>query len=174
MNVELILESLREAFSAEPLEPQAVPIDETFVALPPDCIHAAARLLIERFDLRHLSAITGEDVGGEIVLLYHFWDGQGLTLRTSLPRENARIATLTGLILGAAFYEREVSEMLGVAFDGHPTPPALLLPDDWDGEPPLLRTPSPSPAASGGTPSLSQVLGEGGGWGVGEGQEETE
>lgn len=139
MNVELILASLRETFSTEPLDPQAVPIDETFVTLPPDCIRAAVQVLVERFDLRHLSAITGEDTGGEIVLLYHFWDGHGLTLRTSLPREDTRITTLTDLIPGAAFYEREVSDMLGVAFDGHPTPPALLLPDDWAGEPPLRR-----------------------------------
>jgi len=139
MNVELILESLRETFSTEPLEPQAVPIDETFVTLPPDCIHAAVQVLVERFDLRHLSAITGEDTGGEIVLLYHFWDGHGLTLRTSLPRQDARIATLTDLIPGAVFYEREASEMLGVAFDGHPNPHRLLLPDDWAGEPPLRR-----------------------------------
>ena len=139
MNVERILESLRETFSTKLLEPQAVPIDETFVTLPPDCIHAAAQVLVERFDLRHLSAITGEDTGDEIVLLYHFWDGHGLTLRTSLPRQDARIATLTDLIPGAAFYEREVNEMLGVAFDGHPTPRTLLLPDDWAGEPPLCR-----------------------------------
>ena len=156
MNVDAVLKALQETFSAKPLEPQAVPMAETFVTLPPDCVHAAVQLLVERFDLRHLSTITGEDTGDEIVLLCHFWDGQGLTLRTSLPREGARIATLTDLILGAAFYERELSEMLGVIFDGHPTPPALLLPDDWDGEPPLLC----SPAASGG--------------GQGEGQEETQ
>ena len=139
MNVELVLESLRETFSTELLEPQAVPIDETFVTLPPDCIHAAVQVLVERFDLRHLSAITGEDTGDEIVLLYHFWDGHGLTLRTLLPRQDARIATVTDLIPGAAFYEREVSEMLGVAFDGHPDPRTLLLPDDWASEPPLRR-----------------------------------
>ena len=139
MNVELVLESLRENFSTELLEPQAVPIDETFVTLPPDCIHAAVQVLVERFDLRHLSAITGEDTGGEIVLLYHFWDGHGLTLRTLLPRQDAHITTVTDLIPGAAFYEREVSEMLGVAFDGHPAPRTLLLPDDWAGEPPLRR-----------------------------------
>jgi NADH:ubiquinone oxidoreductase subunit C len=139
MNVELILESLRETFSTEALDPQVVPIDETFVTLPPDCIHVAVQVLVERFDLRHLSAITGEDTGDEIVLHYHFWDGHGLTLRTSLPRQGARNATLTDLIPGAAFYEREVSEMLGVTFDGHPGPRTLLLPDDWAGEPPLRR-----------------------------------
>ena len=141
MNVDLILEALRETFPAETIEAQPVPIDETFVALPPDCICPAVRLLVERFDLRHLSAITGQDTGREIELLYHFWDGRGLTLRTSLPREAAHIATLTKLIPGAAFYEREVSEMLSVTFDGHPDPRPLLLPDDWDGEAPLRQQP---------------------------------
>jgi NADH:ubiquinone oxidoreductase subunit C len=107
--------------------------------LPPGCICPAAQLLVERFGIRHLSTITGQDTGSEIQLLYHFWDGEGLTLCTSLPREQACIATLTDLIPGAALYEREVSEMLHVAFEGHPDPRKLLLPDDWDGEAPLRR-----------------------------------
>ena len=139
MNFDVVLEALRESFPSVALEPRTLPMDETLVTLPPDRIHPAVGLLVERFDLRHLSTITGEEAGGEIVLLYHFWDGRGLTLRTSLPREAPHIATLTDLIPGAAFYEREVSEMLGVVFDGHPDPRALLLPDDWEGEPPLRR-----------------------------------
>ena len=150
MNIDPILEALRETFPVETIEAQAAPIDETFVALPPECIHPAAQVLVERFDLRHLSTITGQDTGSEIELLYHFWDGGGLTLRTSLPREEPHIATLTDLIPGAAFYEREVCEMLGVTFDGHPDPRALLLPDDWDGEPPLRQQPPPSSPPLGG------------------------
>ncbi len=134
MHPEAILQALQETFPAETIEAQAVPIGETFVELSPDCIHPAAQVLVERFGLRHLSTITGQDTGSEIELLYHFWDGGGLTLRTSLPREEPHIATLTDLIPGAAFYEREVSEMLGVTFDGHPNPRPLLLPDDWDKE----------------------------------------
>ena len=143
MNVDRILNALREIFPAETIEAQSVPMDETFVELPPDCIPPAVRLLVECFDLRHLSTITGQDTGSEIELLYHFWNGSGLTLRTSLPREEPHIATLTDLIPGAAFYEREVSEMLGVTFDGHPDPRPLLLPEDWDGEPPLRQQPPP-------------------------------
>ena len=146
MNVNLILEALRETFPAETLESQAAPIGETFVALPAGCIHPVAQVLVERFDLRHLSTITGQDTGSVIELLYHFWDGAGLTLRTSLPREEPHIATLTDLIPGAVFYEREVSDMLGVTFDGHPDPRALLLPDDWEDDPPLRQQPTaPSP-----------------------------
>ena len=143
MNVDLILNVLREIFPTKTIEAQSAPMDETFVELPPDCIPPAVKLLVERFDLRHLSTITGQDTGREIELLYHFWDGGGLTLRTSLPREEPHIATLTDLIPGAAFYEREVSEMLDVTFDGHPDLRALLLPDDWDGEAPLRQQPPP-------------------------------
>lgn len=132
MFVEAILQVLREIFPTETIEVQAVPIDESFIALPPNCIHHATEVLVDRFDLRHLSTITGQDTGSAIELLYHFWDGGGLTLRTSLPRDEPHIATLTDLIPGAALYEREVCEMLGVTFDGHPDPRPLLLPDDWD------------------------------------------
>jgi Ni,Fe-hydrogenase III component G len=150
MNLAEVLAALREAFPGQASEPRAVPMDERFVALPAACIHQAAELLVERFAVRHLSTITGEDTGESIVLLYHFWDGQGLTLQTSLLRDEPRIDTLTDIIPGAVFYEREVSEMLGVGFDGHPDPRRLLLPDDWEGEPPLQKAPvvSRSDAAS--------------------------
>ena len=137
MNVDLVIEALREAFATEAIETRSVPRNEVFATLPPRCIHHAVRLLIERFDLRHLSAITGQDLGDAIQLLYHFWDGRGLTLCTTLPLQSARIASLTDLIPGAAFFEREVAEMLGITFDGHPDLRALLMPDDWDGEPSL-------------------------------------
>lgn len=139
MHLEDILQALQEAFPFEAVEAQPMPVDETVVALSPECVQPAAQVLVERFDLRHLSTITGQDTGNEIELLYHFWDGQGLTLRTSLPRDEPRILSLVDLIPGAAFYEREVSEMLGVTFEGHPDPRPLLLPDDWDGEAPLTR-----------------------------------
>jgi NADH:ubiquinone oxidoreductase subunit C len=137
MNARQVLDALQEVLLSGQLEARQVPLNETLVTLSPATVHAATRLLVERFDLRHLSAITGEDTEEGIVLLYHFWDGQGLTLRTLLEREEAHVATLTDLIPGAAFFEREVSELLGVTFDGHPDPRRLLLPDDWEEEPPL-------------------------------------
>ena len=139
MIINKILESLQSSFPDAPVAVETWPFDETVVTLRPEHIHGAVRLLIERFKLRHLSTITGDDTGTEIVLLYHFWDVHGLTLRTMLPREQPRIPTLTDLVLGALFYEREVSEMLGVEFEGHPGVTALLLPDDWDEGPPLRK-----------------------------------
>ncbi|MFO7918812.1 MAG: NADH-quinone oxidoreductase subunit C [Anaerolineae bacterium] len=139
MNVSQIVEALQQNFPDETIEVRDVPMRDTFVELAADDLHAAVTLLMERFDIYHLSTITGEDTGDAIVLFYHFWDGQGLTLCTLLSREAPHIPTLTDLIPGADFYEREVHEMLGVMFDGHTDLRPLVLPDDWNSPPPLRK-----------------------------------
>jgi len=139
VDVDLLLQALEKALPDTVPSPQVVPIDELFLTLTPECIRPAIHLMVTRFDILHLSVITGEDMGDEIVLLYHFWDQRGLTLRTTLPSEQPQIATITDLMPGADFYEREVAEMLGVRFEGYPDPLPLLLPDDWDAPPPLRK-----------------------------------
>ena len=62
-----------------------------------------------------------------------------MTLRTVLPRQSPVIPTLIDLIPGAAFYEREVVEMLDVVFEWHPVSGFLVLPDGWYGEAPLRK-----------------------------------
>ena len=137
MNMERCLAQIREACPGHELQVTTLPIDETVVELPPACLKPVVAALFEQGTVDHLSTITGQDVGDAIQLLYHFWKGNGLTLRTSLPRQKSTIHSLTDLIPGAAFYEREVAEMLDVIFAGHPGPAGLLLPDDWDGSSPL-------------------------------------
>jgi NADH:ubiquinone oxidoreductase subunit C len=145
VNIAQILKAIQAVCPSEQVESYAVPIDEHFVALPSSRVRPAVQILLDQAGVTHLSTITGQDVDGRIELLYHFWDGHGLTLRTSLPREIARIATLIDLIPGAAYYEREIAEMLHVTFEGHPNPRALLLPDDWNGDPPLRKASAPDP-----------------------------
>ena len=143
MNVAQILEAIKAVCPSEQVEGYTVPVDETFIALPSASIRQAVQILLDQAGVYHLSTITGQDIDGRIELLYHFWDRHGLTLRTSLPRECARIATLIDLIPGAAYYEREIVEMLDVTFEGHPDPRSLLLPDDWNGDPPLRKASAP-------------------------------
>ncbi len=92
----------------------------------------------------YLSAITGLDQGVEaaiIEVLYHFCDGAAvLTLRVPVPRDNAAVPSLYGLIQSVTFYERELMEMFGVIVTGTPNSDRLFLPDDWpDGVYPLRK-----------------------------------
>jgi NADH:ubiquinone oxidoreductase subunit C len=114
-------------------------VDETVIEIPAACLEDVVDVLRTTFSVYHLSTITGQDRGTELELLYHFWHGRGITLQVALPREGARVRTLTESIPGADFYEREVGEMLGVTFEGHPGPEHLLLPEDWESEPPLRK-----------------------------------
>jgi len=133
---EAIVAALRQALGDAVGEARAVPVEETWIPIAPEVLRDAVEEL-HRCGVRHLSTISGLDDDEGIVLLYHFWRGHGLTLSLRLPYEAASVPTLIDLIPGAAFYEREVAEMLGVTFGGHEDIKPLLLPEDWDAGPPL-------------------------------------
>ena len=79
-----------------------------------------------------LTAITGLDLGANIGVLYHIRLSNGfVTVRVDVPKEKPSIATITDLMPGAAFHEREVADLLGVTIEGHPSPGRLLLSESW-------------------------------------------
>ena len=61
--------------------------------------------------------------------------GQGLLLKTLVPRDEAELPTATTVYRGANWHERETFEMFGVVFAGHPDLKPLLLPDGFEGHP---------------------------------------
>lgn len=79
------------------------------------------------FDL--LTAVDQSPGGFEVLVRLWSVPGRwGVHVRTSCPRDDARVPSLTAVFAGAAWHERELAEMYGVAFDGHPDPAPLLLP----------------------------------------------
>ncbi len=58
-----------------------------------------------------------------------------LRMITTVGREDPTVASLTPIWPGAGFAEREVYDMFGIAFEGHPDLTRILMPDDWEGHP---------------------------------------
>ncbi|MGB9184820.1 MAG: NADH-quinone oxidoreductase subunit C [Solirubrobacteraceae bacterium] len=58
-----------------------------------------------------------------------------ITVRVRVPTDDPRVATATGLFPGANHPEREVYDMFGVEFEGHPDPRRILMPEDYEGFP---------------------------------------
>ncbi|MEX0864774.1 MAG: NADH-quinone oxidoreductase subunit C [Acidimicrobiia bacterium] len=58
-----------------------------------------------------------------------------LRMVTNLGRQDPSLASITPLWPGAGFAEREVYDMFGIRFDGHPDLTRILMPDDWEGHP---------------------------------------
>lgn len=81
-----------------------------------------------------LITVTGVDTPPGIELLYHVtFQGTGLvcTVQTLLPKPQPSIESLATELPAAEWIEREVHELLGVEFRGHPDPRHLVLADDW-------------------------------------------
>ena len=64
-----------------------------------------------------------------------------IRLRVLVEEANASVESITPVWPAANYYEREVFDLFGVRFEGHPNLRRILMPDDWVGHP--LRTDYP-------------------------------
>ena len=101
-----------------------------------------AKILATEMNAR-LQTASAVDAPQKIEILYHWaLDSIGLvvTVRTRVDRQQPRIESITGICPSAEWIEREIWELMGVTFAGHPDMRHLLLDDDWpDGKFPLRR-----------------------------------
>lgn len=58
-----------------------------------------------------------------------------IRVRAQVPEDDPVIATLVPLWSGAEASEREVYDMFGITFEGHPDMSRILMPEDWEGYP---------------------------------------
>jgi NADH-quinone oxidoreductase subunit C len=58
-----------------------------------------------------------------------------LAVKTRLGVEDPHVRSVVDLWAGADFPEREVFDMFGVVFDGHPDLRRILMPEDYEGYP---------------------------------------
>lgn len=58
-----------------------------------------------------------------------------LRVRVQIPEDDAELPTLFDLHPGTEALEREVFDMFGISFSGHPDPTRILMPEDWIGHP---------------------------------------
>jgi NADH-quinone oxidoreductase subunit C len=134
---------LQEAVPGARLE-SAPSIDpQTTVYASREDVSAVAQVLRDRSDLRFslLAEITAADfwpreprfeVIYTLVSIEHLLR---LRLKVRLQGDAAHIATVSPIWPAANWLEREVWDLFGIVFDGHPDPRRLLMPEDWQGYP---------------------------------------
>ncbi len=91
-----------------------------------------------RFDC--LSCLSGVDYPKREVIevVYHLYSYRlrhWCVLKVETPRDAARVPSVGGVWASAEWPEREVFDLLGVDFAGHPDLRRLLMPEDWPGHP---------------------------------------
>jgi NADH-quinone oxidoreductase subunit C len=108
--------------------------------VPPAQLTALCRFLREdgeyAFDL--LKDLTAVDHPDHLTVVYHLYSlkkRHKLALKVETRRDDPSVDTVSGVWAAADWLEREVFDLLGVRFPGHPDLRRILLPPDWGGHP---------------------------------------
>ena len=146
-----IIENFGEKTTITFVKPDRVGIKVTRAA-----IHEVAEFARDVLNYDHVDSVAGVDYPAdkEIEVVYHLssytdptLSRQILELATRAQREEdpipgndaTKLPSLRDIFYSVEFHEREVFEMLGVYFEGHPDNRRLLLPEDWADLPPLRK-----------------------------------
>ncbi|HEX2275466.1 MAG TPA: NADH-quinone oxidoreductase subunit C [Acidimicrobiales bacterium] len=70
-----------------------------------------------------------------VASLISFTDRKRIRVRVQVPTHDPTLPSLFELYPGTEGQEREVYDMLGIVFTGHPDLTRILMPDDWEGHP---------------------------------------
>jgi NADH-quinone oxidoreductase subunit C/D len=112
------------------------------VVINPDKLVEVATAIRDDYGFNYLSSLTGVDYHGisdHMEVVYHAFrvptGGAPLVFKAQTNRHEPVIPSLVGVYPGADFQEREVYDLYGVRFPGHPNLRRILLWDGFEGYP---------------------------------------
>ena len=118
------------------------------IAVEPSNIIRVATYLRDRLGFDHAESVTGTDYpkDNQVEVIYHLgsytrqdFAGQVISVATRTNRDDPTLPSLIGVFKSVEYHEREIFEMLGIYFEGHPRNERFLLPEDWADIPPLRK-----------------------------------
>ena len=128
-----LLHTLRERFSDAITGVHEKSPKRVYFNIKQDAIVGMAEFLFKEIGAR-FNIASGVDGRNQMEILYHFTVEDidlVISLRVTLPKTKLEIDSLTSVFTAAHWIEREIHELLGVNFIGHPELKRLLLPEDW-------------------------------------------
>ena len=138
-----LFQALQDAVPGARLEHvPSLDLQTTVYALADD-VPALARALRDRPELRFtfLAELTAVDFHPRVprfelvYILVSLEHRMRLRVKVALDAQDPHVRTVSDVWPAANWLEREVWDLFGIAFDGHPDPRRLLMPEDWDGYP---------------------------------------
>ena len=112
-------------------------VTEGWVRIRPDRLLEVARFLRDDRDIdaRYLNALSGVDRYDDFEIVYHLTSlshNHAMTLKVRADHDNPEVPSVVSVWHGAHLQEREVYDLMGVRFSGHPNLKRMLL---WEGFP---------------------------------------
>lgn len=125
---------------AEHIPGAVIESNEPWIVVKPDLLLKVAQFLNTTPSLKfnYLNCITGVDYLDYIEVVYHLTSmdhNHSLVLKVRCDRENPEVPSLYSLFRGADYQEREIYDLLGVRFAGHPNLRRLFMWEGFEGHP---------------------------------------
>jgi len=138
-----IRDSIKEGLGGKIRDWKEVSRHRIYLTVEKTDICEVVKFLFTELKMRFVTA-SATDMPEALEILYHFsfdQSGEVYTIRVLLEdKKHLEIDSITPLFNGAEWIEREMWELLGINFKGHPNLKRLLLADDWpEGNYPLRR-----------------------------------
>lgn len=86
----------------------------------------------------YLRNVSGVDYETYMEVVYYPWNmdaREGYCIKVKADREQPSVASVTPIWETANWNEREIYDLLGIDFPGHPDLRRIMMPDDWEGHP---------------------------------------
>ncbi len=143
MDHESLIALVQQSIAGVAFEPAPSVDLQATVYVPAASVHDALQALRDRPELAFafLAELTAVDFWPReprfevVYVLVSIAHRRRLRVKVRLDGNDAHVATVSDLWRAANWLEREVWDMFGIAFDGHPDPRRLLMPEDWQGYP---------------------------------------
>jgi len=130
---------LKERFGDRIVETSTY-LGQNFIVTKPDAAVTVLEYLKLEADFDYLVDVTAVDWPKRperfdlVYIVYSFARNERVRIKTYIA-EGHKPETAVGVHLTANWLEREVFDMFGIEFDGHPDMRRILLPEDWQGHP---------------------------------------
>ena len=133
---ENVLSGIQEKFPASLLKAQQPHVDRLYLTVKREEIRPLTDYLFNTLDARLIMSVgtdkTPIDGNYEVSYIYSL-DSRNLILlvKELVPPNDPQVPSVTNIIPGANWHEREVYDLLGIKAEGHPDPRRLVVSDDW-------------------------------------------
>lgn len=135
MNIETFNRELKEKFPAIS-QIEIINKKRLMVYIPAKLLLQITNFLFRDMGCRYV-IVTAMDAKEGYEIIYHFSDDKSgwlINLNVLLAHDKPEIESITPVVYGAEWIEREIMDLLGIKFKGHPKPERFLFAESWPQE----------------------------------------